>query len=90
MDFEYTTLTEEAKQSLIARRIQDMEQKHFDHGLTAIMLEAEINSAEAVALAQEARDTQAALERGICEAKKLCEPVPPPEPFEQRPPIPQQ
>ncbi len=85
MAFQYTTLTEETKQSLIARRIQEMEQQHFEHGLTATMLEAEINVPEATAMAAEARKTQATLERGIAEASKLRKPVTPSPPFVPRP-----
>ncbi len=86
--FEYTTLTDETKQSLIARRIQKMEEEHFEQGLTAMMLEAEIDAPEAMALAEKARQTQRTLELGIAEVTKLCKPVTPPEPFEPRPPRP--
>ncbi len=85
MAFEYTTLTEETKQSLIAKRIQEMEQEHFEHGLTASILEAEVNMPEATTMADEARKTQATLERGIAEVTKLRKPVTPPPPFVPRP-----
>ncbi len=83
MAFEYTTLTEETKQSLIAKRIQEMEQEHFEHGLTATMLDAE-TTLESKAMADEARKTQATLEQGIAEAAKLCKPVTPLPPFVPR------
>ncbi len=83
MAFEYTTLTEETKQSLIAKRIQEMEEQHFEHGLTAMMLDAE-TTPESVTMADEVRKTQATLEQGITEAAKLCKPVTPPPPFVPR------
>jgi hypothetical protein len=79
MAYTYQTLTDEAKQSLITRRIQEMEQQHFDQGLTATMLEAE-SAPDAQAMAAEARNTQKVLERGISEAIGLRDTFPDPEP----------
>lgn len=79
MAYTYTTLTDDAKHSLISRRIREMEQEHFHQGLTAIMLDTE-TAPEAKAMAADARKTQAALERGIGEAVKLRKVLPTPAP----------
>ncbi len=81
MTFEYEILTDDAKHSLITRRIQEMEQQHFEHGLTVSMLEAE-SAPEANAMAADARRTMVTLERGIGKAKEFRKrvPVSPPTP----------